>query len=113
MWPENEDRPTTIKQNSDEPVRHKRDFRRREEAAPVNIPKPAGWSPPVSDSDSESESESESEEMVPPHVLVSRRWSAPSSVANSLCSGSGRTLKGRDLRNVRDFVLQITGFFGA
>ncbi|KAI0515706.1 hypothetical protein KFK09_008372 [Dendrobium nobile] len=111
IWPENEDCPITIEWYSDEAEGDKRDFQRREAAAaPVSIPKPMGCRrPPVSDSDTDSESESD--EMVPPHVLVARRWSEPSSsAAFSLCSGPGRTLKGRDLRNVRNFVLRMTGF---
>ncbi|KAL0921038.1 hypothetical protein M5K25_008066 [Dendrobium thyrsiflorum] len=111
IWPENEDRPITIEWYSDEAEGDARDIQRREAAAPVSIPRPMGWSPPVSDSDTDSDLETESEKMVPPHVLVSRRWSEPSSsVAFSLCSGPGRKLKGRDLRNVRNFVLRMTGF---
>ncbi|KAL5228568.1 hypothetical protein ABZP36_016833 [Zizania latifolia] len=44
-------------------------------------------------------------EVVPPHVLLARRRAA-----FSMCSGQGRTLKGRDLRRVRDAVLRMTGF---
>ena len=44
-------------------------------------------------------------EAVPPHVLLARRRAA-----SSVCSGQGRTLKGRDLRRVRDSVLRMTGF---
>ncbi|XP_015696719.1 uncharacterized protein LOC102722439 [Oryza brachyantha] len=44
-------------------------------------------------------------EVVPPHVLLARRRAA-----FSMCSGQGRTLKGRDLRRVRDSVLRMTGF---
>lgn len=47
-------------------------------------------------------------EVVPPHVLLARRRAAGSS--SSVCSGQGRTLKGRDLRRVRDSVLRMTGF---
>uniref|UniRef100_A0A0D9V572 Senescence regulator n=1 Tax=Leersia perrieri TaxID=77586 RepID=A0A0D9V572_9ORYZ len=43
--------------------------------------------------------------VVPPHVLLARRRAA-----FSMCSGQGRTLKGRDLRRVRDSVLRMTGF---
>ncbi|XP_039116290.1 uncharacterized protein LOC120251720 [Dioscorea cayenensis subsp. rotundata] len=48
-------------------------------------------------------------EMIPPHVLVSRRGKT-GNMAFSLCSGHGRTLKGRDLRHVRDSVLRMTGY---
>ncbi|OEL14792.1 hypothetical protein BAE44_0024188 [Dichanthelium oligosanthes] len=48
----------------------------------------------------------EGEEMVPPHVVAARRHARSSSVLE----GAGRTLKGRDLRRVRDAVLRQTGF---
>ncbi|KAL5218775.1 hypothetical protein ABZP36_019459 [Zizania latifolia] len=51
------------------------------------------------------ESEDE-EEMVPPHVVAARRHARSSSVLE----GAGRTLKGRDLRRVRNAVLRQTGF---
>ncbi|KAL8538090.1 hypothetical protein ACS0TY_000152 [Phlomoides rotata] len=47
----------------------------------------------------------EEEEMVPPHVIVAR-----SHVTFSVFEGAGRTLKGRDLRRIRNAVLQKTGF---
>ncbi|XP_020599098.1 uncharacterized protein LOC110038562 [Phalaenopsis equestris] len=107
MWPENENAShrTAIKR-SVEPDNRRRSgiSRRRERTEPVSIP-PAVARRPFE----ESESESETEEMVPPHVLVSRRWSS-ASVAFSLSSGPGRALKGRDLRHVRNSVLRMTGF---
>ncbi|KAL4563419.1 hypothetical protein LXL04_027460 [Taraxacum kok-saghyz] len=48
------------------------------------------------------------EEMVPPHVMVRRRVAAK--MAFSVCSGVGRTLKGRDLSEMRNSVLRMTGF---
>lgn len=48
----------------------------------------------------------EEEEMVPPHVVAARRHARSSSVLE----GVGRTLKGRDLRRVRNAVLRQTGF---
>ncbi|KAM3412040.1 hypothetical protein ACQJBY_003602 [Aegilops geniculata] len=49
---------------------------------------------------------------VPPHVLAERRrrLAGRSTAAYSMCSGKGRTLKGRDLRNIRNLVLRLTGF---
>lgn len=44
-------------------------------------------------------------EMVPPHLIVAR-----SHVTFSVFEGAGRTLKGRDLRRVRNAVFQKTGF---
>ncbi|KAK4787262.1 hypothetical protein SAY86_011095 [Trapa natans] len=48
------------------------------------------------------------EEMVPPHVIVGRRIAGK--IAFSVCTGIGRTLKGRDLREVRNSILRLTGF---
>ncbi|ONK81974.1 uncharacterized protein A4U43_C01F34820 [Asparagus officinalis] len=74
-------------------------------AAPVNIPstRPSAWSV-------YSDEETATTEAVPPHVLVSGRRSVGDKAAFSVCSGHGRTLKGRDLRHVRDSVLRMTGF---
>ncbi|XP_047093635.1 uncharacterized protein LOC124706002 [Lolium rigidum] len=49
---------------------------------------------------------------VPPHVLAERRrrLAGRSTAAYSMCAGKGRTLKGRDLRNIRNLVLKMTGF---
>ncbi|KAL8555789.1 hypothetical protein ACS0TY_003560 [Phlomoides rotata] len=51
------------------------------------------------------EGEGEEEEMVPPHVIVAR-----SHVTFLVFEGAGRTLKGRDLRRIRNAVLQKIGF---
>uniref|UniRef100_A0A0E0JIP1 Uncharacterized protein n=1 Tax=Oryza punctata TaxID=4537 RepID=A0A0E0JIP1_ORYPU len=55
-----------------------------------------------------------SSRIVPPHVYAAaaRRCSEGRTVASSVCVGNGRTLKGRDLRAVRNAVLHMTGFFG-
>uniref|UniRef100_A0A5B7B696 Senescence regulator n=1 Tax=Davidia involucrata TaxID=16924 RepID=A0A5B7B696_DAVIN len=47
-------------------------------------------------------------ELVPPHVIVGRRIAGK--VAFSVCTGNGRTLKGRDLSEVRNSILRMTGF---
>ncbi|XP_010538229.1 PREDICTED: uncharacterized protein LOC104812655 [Tarenaya hassleriana] len=47
-------------------------------------------------------------EIVPPHVIVGRRIQGQ--MAFSVCTGNGRTLKGRDLSRVRNSVLRLTGF---
>jgi hypothetical protein len=52
------------------------------------------------------EESDEEGERVPPHVLAARRRARSSSVLE----GAGRTLKGRDLRRLRNAVLQQTGF---
>ncbi|XP_062231965.1 protein S40-1-like [Phragmites australis] len=48
--------------------------------------------------------------IVPPHVLVERGRFGGRTAAYSMCAGKGRTLKGRDLRDVRNLVLKMTGF---
>ncbi|CAL9088883.1 unnamed protein product [Musa textilis] len=91
------------------------------QSAPVNIPAWPRWSKGrkadvlnvVEESEAwesakehDEEEEVEDEEMVPPHVIVARLH-----VTNfSVFEGVGRTLKGRDLRRVRNDVLQKTGF---
>ncbi|ESQ52030.1 hypothetical protein EUTSA_v10017404mg [Eutrema salsugineum] len=54
----------------------------------------------------------EGREIVPPHIIVGRRIQG-GQVAFSVCTGSGRTLKGRDLSRVRNSVLRLTGFLEA
>ncbi|XP_051136110.1 uncharacterized protein LOC127254843 [Andrographis paniculata] len=48
-------------------------------------------------------------EMVPPHIIVGRRV-AGKMMAFSICSGKGRSLKGRDFCEVRNLILRMTGF---
>ncbi|KAK8493068.1 hypothetical protein V6N13_078142 [Hibiscus sabdariffa] len=50
-------------------------------------------------------------EMEPPHVVLARRIAGK--MAFSVCTGNGRTLKGRDLSQVRNSVLRMTGFLEA
>ncbi|GMI72926.1 hypothetical protein like AT2G34340 [Hibiscus trionum] len=55
--------------------------------------------------------EYEDVEMEPPHVVLARRIAGK--MAFSVCTGNGRTLKGRDLSQVRNSVLRMTGFLEA
>ncbi|XP_050370580.1 uncharacterized protein LOC126788613 [Argentina anserina] len=50
-------------------------------------------------------------EIVPPHMIVRRR--VEGKMAFSVCTGNGRTLKGRDLSQVRNSILRMTGFLEA
>ncbi|KAG0495055.1 hypothetical protein HPP92_006049 [Vanilla planifolia] len=104
MWPEEEEdaehRPM-LDERTSEPVDHAWCGPKREGAAPVSIP-----------SRRHHHEEEEEEGELPPHVLVSRRWRA-ASMALSLCSGPGGTLKGRDLSHIRTSVLRMTGFLEA
>ncbi|KAF3321803.1 Senescence regulator [Carex littledalei] len=49
-------------------------------------------------------------EMLPPHEIVARRMGNTPLTASSCLEGVGRTLKGRDLRRVRNAVWRQTGF---
>jgi hypothetical protein len=52
------------------------------------------------------EDDDDGEPVVPPHEMAARRAAA----AASVMEGAGRTLKGRDLRRVRNAVWRTTGF---
>ncbi|XP_028755199.1 uncharacterized protein LOC114714620 [Neltuma alba] len=84
-------------------------------SAPVNVP---DWSKILRSDSIESlhnmdggfEDESE---MVPPHEYLARAYARSRKMAaNSVFEGVGRTLKGRDMRRVRDAVWSQTGFDG-
>ncbi|CAI0560753.1 unnamed protein product [Linum tenue] len=61
------------------------------------------------DSDEYEEDEEEEEgSIIPPHVILARRVAGK--MAFSVCTGNGRTLKGRDLSQVRNSILRMTGF---
>ncbi|KAK9055947.1 hypothetical protein SSX86_027034 [Deinandra increscens subsp. villosa] len=74
----------------------------------VSIPVDLSWCHYMKPSLYEYEYEDDGGEMVPPHVLVRRRLAEK--MAFSVCSGIGRTLKGRDLSEMRNSVLRMTGF---
>ncbi|TVU01580.1 hypothetical protein EJB05_52952, partial [Eragrostis curvula] len=82
--------------------------RRRPFTEPIEIPAAASADDKRAASRREWEDHHPSDddgEVMPPHVLLARRRAA-----FSMCSGQGRTLKGRDLRRVRESVLRMTGF---
>lgn len=55
--------------------------------------------------------EGDEEEMLPPHEIVARALGRGSPMTTfSVLEGAGRTLKGRDLRRVRNAVWRQTGF---
>ncbi|CAL5015668.1 unnamed protein product [Urochloa decumbens] len=54
----------------------------------------------------EGDDDDDGEPVVPPHEVAARRAAA----AASVMEGAGRTLKGRDLRRVRNAVWRTTGF---
>ncbi|CAI0407205.1 unnamed protein product [Linum tenue] len=64
-----------------------------------------GWGGDHDDDDSDG--------MVPPHEYLAREYArGRKSGGASVFEGVGRTLKGRDLRRVRDAVWSQTGFDG-
>lgn len=86
------------------------------QSAPVNIPVWPKWRQgegelgphPLDhvDEDEDGEDELEEKMVFPPHVMLARSQS----MTFSVFEGVGRTLKGRDLRRVRNAVFQKTGF---
>lgn len=82
-------------------------------SAPVNVP---DWSKIYrvdsveSMHDSDDGLEDRDSEMIPPHEYLAREYAR--SRRGSVFEGVGRTLKGRDLRRVRDAVWSQTGFDG-
>jgi len=72
----------------------------RRSSAPVDIPRGRC-------ADLDDEDEDDGGAMVPPHLMVSRRWSE-GKAAFSLRSGPGRAH--RDLSHLRNSVLRMTGF---
>lgn len=49
------------------------------------------------------------EESAPPHIIIANK-KCSEKMAYSMCVGRGRTLKGRDLIEMRDFIHKLTGF---
>lgn len=49
-------------------------------------------------------------EILPPHEIVARSLAQSPLLSCSVLEGAGRTLKGRDLRQVRNAVFRQTGF---
>ncbi|CAN1165759.1 hypothetical protein LINPERPRIM_LOCUS33919 [Linum perenne] len=62
---------------------------------------------------SDDNGDDDSEEMVPPHEYLAREYARNRKMEGaSMVEGVGRTLKGRDMRRVRDAVWSQTGFYG-
>ncbi|KAJ1286340.1 hypothetical protein BS78_03G345700 [Paspalum vaginatum] len=80
------------------------------QSLPVNVPAARLRKPPVVTVMGEAEYEDD-EEMLPPHEMVARARARESPMTTfSVLEGAGRTLKGRDLRQVRNAVWRKTGF---
>ncbi|KAL6616423.1 hypothetical protein ACP70R_038693 [Stipagrostis hirtigluma subsp. patula] len=80
------------------------------QSAPVNVPAAQLRKPPPVGVMGEEDDEDD-EEMLPPHEMVARARARESPMTTfSVLEGAGRTLKGRDLRQVRNAVWRQTGF---
>ncbi|XP_013596564.1 PREDICTED: uncharacterized protein LOC106304714 [Brassica oleracea var. oleracea] len=110
---EKENRPVGFRENS-------KNKPRRSKTAPLPSPAAFSTSLPVNIpgnvvqryTDDEEYSDDGGRIMVPPHLIVGRRMEG-CQMAFSVCTGNGRTLKGRDLSRVRNSVLRLTGFLEA
>ncbi|CAI9782111.1 unnamed protein product [Fraxinus pennsylvanica] len=87
-------------------------LKNKKNSVPVNIPENANgnsWFQCV-DSDFFDENIGDDGEMVPPHIIIGRRL-AGKMLAFSVCAGiNGKRLKGRNLLEVRNSILRMTGF---
>eukprot|EP00252_Welwitschia_mirabilis_P009491 TRINITY_DN22123_c0_g1_i1.p1 TRINITY_DN22123_c0_g1~~TRINITY_DN22123_c0_g1_i1.p1 ORF type:complete len:191 (+),score=4.44 TRINITY_DN22123_c0_g1_i1:985-1557(+) len=57
-----------------------------------------------------SSSDEDEDERLPPHEFLAREYARSQIVTKSVLQGVGRTLKGRDMRRVRNAVWKSTGF---
>ncbi|OAY81178.1 hypothetical protein ACMD2_23539 [Ananas comosus] len=79
------------------------------QSAPVNVPL-VNRRPASGPEELEGEDDGE-DEMLPPHEIVARARTKESPLrASSMLEGAGRTLKGRDQRQVRDAIWSKMGF---
>ncbi|KAI8525742.1 hypothetical protein RHMOL_Rhmol13G0253600 [Rhododendron molle] len=83
--------------------------RRKKNSIPISIPESVSGNPWIQAVETDFFDEDEGEQFVPPHVILGRRIS-DGKMAFSVCTGNGRTLKGRDLSQVRNSILRMTGF---
>ncbi|MCO5550974.1 hypothetical protein L7F22_004469 [Adiantum nelumboides] len=87
------------------------------QSAPVNVP---DWSSFCQKDNSAvnftsieeigDDEDDDNERLIPPHVILAKEYARDQRMTSSVCEGQGRTLKGRDMRRVRNAVWQQTGF---
>lgn len=58
----------------------------------------------------ESDEDDGDDNMIPPHEWIAKKLARSQISSFSVCEGAGRTLKGRDLKRVRNAILSKTGF---
>lgn len=85
--------------------------RKFQQSAPMNVPMMPRKVKNGSLADVDIDDNDADDEMLPPHEIVARGSAARSPKTTfSVLEGAGRTLKGRDLRQVRNAVWRQTGF---
>ncbi|KAF8006863.1 hypothetical protein BT93_K1000 [Corymbia citriodora subsp. variegata] len=83
----------------------------QQSSAPMNVPVPlAALSKQGKNRFFEVDNDFEDDEMLPPHEIVARGSGMSPRTTFSVLEGAGRTLKGRDLRQVRNAIWRQTGF---
>ncbi|KAJ4981291.1 hypothetical protein NE237_032128 [Protea cynaroides] len=93
--------------NSHQLIKKKSKQKNSSHSLPVNIPY-NNLLLHYSNSNKNDDDLKEDAEMVPPHLIVADRNARH--VAFSVCKGNGRSLRGRELRRVRNSILRMTGF---
>ncbi|KAG6508636.1 uncharacterized protein LOC121983291 [Zingiber officinale] len=84
---------------------------RQTQSLPVDVPVPPRRARRFDLEASDEPDAEDGHEMMPPHEIAARTYGRASPTTTfSVLEGAGRTLKGRDLRRVRDAVLRQTGF---
>ncbi|OIW21398.1 hypothetical protein TanjilG_02565 [Lupinus angustifolius] len=98
-------------QGSSDYITQSVDCRKLQQSAPVKVPmmkiprRRNGEELDLIDDDDEDD-----DEMLPPHEIVARGYGVSPKTTCSVLEGVGRTLKGRDLRQVRNAIWRKTGF---
>ncbi|XP_030469553.1 protein S40-7-like [Syzygium oleosum] len=83
----------------------------QQSSAPMNVPAPLAAMPKQGRNRFfEVDNDFEDDEMLPPHEIVARGSGMSPRTTFSVLEGAGRTLKGRDLRQVRNAIWRQTGF---
>ncbi|KAI3818787.1 hypothetical protein L1987_12604 [Smallanthus sonchifolius] len=109
--------PRTLSKGSRIP-HHQQQQKQQQSSAPMRIPdwskiykeKPNGSNHGCYKDDYDVSGIHGDDEMMPPHEYINRRVARSQIAPFSMCEGVGRTLKGRDLSQLRNAILTKTGF---
>uniref|UniRef100_A0A0A0LAY5 Senescence regulator n=2 Tax=Cucumis sativus TaxID=3659 RepID=A0A0A0LAY5_CUCSA len=109
--------PSSSTRSIPRPVQSNREYsqsvpcRKFQQSAPIKVPEAMRKGRNDRDHvERKEEEEEEEEQMLPPHEIVRRGSGMSPNTTFSVLEGAGRTLKGRDLRRVRNAVWHRTGF---